>query len=219
MRAIIVANGDLNITKDSLQLLVDSEITIAANGGIRHCQSLGLNPSVVIGDLDSITDSQRKAHKPEGTNFLVYPKDKDQTDLELALRYAKKIGAKEILLLGLFGGRLDQSLANILLLTREEWADLQFTVINGAETIYLLRENDVQTIDGNLGDIVSLISMTPSVSVIQTSGLRWPLMAVEIIFGTTLGVSNEMTEKSCQIEIGSGCLLIIHTKTGAQLWR
>ena len=212
MRAIIVANGDLNITKDSLPMLANSEITIAANGGIRHCQSLGLKPAVVIGDLDSIIESQRKALEFEGTNFLVYPRDKDQTDLELALYYAKKIGVKDILLLGLFGGRLDQSLANILLLTREEWADLQFTVINGIETIYLLRENEAQTIDGNHGDIISMIPLTPSVSVIQTAGLRWPLMDAEILFGTTLGVSNEMVKKSCHIEIGSGCLLIIHTK-------
>ena len=49
--------------------------------------------------------------------FEIHPVDKDETDLELALQIAIDEGATEIDVLAVLGGRLDQSLANLMLLT------------------------------------------------------------------------------------------------------
>lgn len=212
MHAIIVANGELINPEKYLVELEQSDITIAADGGIQHCRSLGLEPSVVIGDLDSITlDEQQALKDNEKIQLIVYPRDKDQTDLELALQYAKKVGVTDVLLIGLLGGRLDQTIANILLLTREEWCDIKMIILNGHETAHLMRENRSLTINGKHGDIISLIPLSQNVSVIKTHGLRWQLIDAEMLFGTTLGISNEMIEDYCQIHIGIGNLMVIHT--------
>lgn len=212
MRAIIVANGELKNPSEIQNFFEQGDIIIAADGGAGHCLELGIRPSVVIGDLDSITKDQQKVLKSSQTKFIEYARDKDQTDLELALNYTKELGINDVLLLGLFGGRLDQTIANLLLLTKKEWKYFKFTALNGNEIAYLLQDQDSLTINGEVGNIVSLIPLTQKVTEIHADGLRWALDDALLIFGTTLGVSNEMINSSCNIRIGKGKLLIIHTK-------
>lgn len=212
MRAIIVANGELKNPSEIQNFFEQGDIIIAADGGAGHCLELGIRPSVVIGDLDSITKDQQKVLKSSQTKFIEYARDKDQTDLELALNYTKELGINDVLLLGLFGGRLDQTIANLLLLTKKEWKYFKFTALNGNEIVYLLQDKDSLTINGEVGNIVSLIPLTQKVTEIHADGLRWALDDALLIFGTTLGVSNEMINSSCNIRIGKGKLLIIHTK-------
>jgi len=212
LRAIIVANGELIKPETYLVELKHSDITIAADGGTQHCRTLGLEPSVVIGDLDSTTIEDQQAIKDnEKIQLIVYPRDKDQTDLELALQYAKKIGVTDVFLIGLLGGRIDQTIVNILLLTREEWSDIDMIILNGHETAHLMRENRSITLNGKIGDIVSLIPLSPNVYVTKTHGLRWQLTDAEMFFGTTLGISNEMISEYCHIHIGVGNLMVVHT--------
>lgn len=213
MRVIIVANGELKNPSEFSRFVEQSDIIIAADGGARHCLESGIIPSVVIGDLDSITKRQQKILESTQTKFIKYPRDKDQTDLELALNYTKELGINDIFLLGLFGGRLDQTIANLLLLTKEEWNQVKFTVLNGNEIAYLMQDHDSLTIDGEAGNIVSLIPLTPEVTEIFADGLRWKLDNSLLMFGTTLGVSNEMKNNSCNIRIGNGKLLVIHTRS------
>lgn len=212
MRVIIVANGELKHPSEISHFVEQSDIIIAADGGAGHCLASGIKPSVVIGDLDSITKEQQKLLESSQTKFIEYPIDKDKTDLELAINYTKELGINDIFLLGLFGGRLDQTIANLLLLTKNEWNNFKFTVLNGNEIAYLMQDHDSLTIDGEVGNIVSLIPLTQEVTEIHTDGLRWKLDGSLLMFGTTLGVSNEMINSSCNIRIGNGKLLVIHTR-------
>jgi thiamine pyrophosphokinase len=84
-------------------------------------------------------------------------------------------------------------------------------ILNGHETAYMMRENQSLTLSGKVGDIVSLIPLSPNVFVNETHGLRWQLIDTQMFFGTTLGISNEMTKDYCQIHIGIGKLMVIHT--------
>lgn len=145
--------------------------------------------------------------------MIEYSPDKDQTDLELALTYAVQQGALEILLLGLLGGRLDQSMANILLLTRNEWKDLNLIVSDEPDIAYLMHDNDTVSIQGHPGDIVSLIPLSEVVTDVTTHGLRWQLDQAKLILGSTLSVSNELLETNAKIQIGSGKLFLIHRDT------
>ena len=192
---------------------IGTEIIIAANGGVRHCLYLGITPSIVIGDLDSLTRDQQENLQSSNTKFVTYPKGKDQTDLELALIYAKESGINEVILFGLFGGRIDQTFANVFLLTKHEFQGLNLTALNGPETVYLIHNQSNLTIIGEIGNLVSLIPLTSQVTEVYTDGLRWPLKDAKLVFGSTLGVSNEMTTCKCTIQIGNGNLLVIHTQS------
>jgi thiamine pyrophosphokinase len=212
MRAVIFANGNFNkhqIIKDSIH---PDDILIAADGGAQHCLALGLSPSVVVGDLDSISNEDKRLLEADGTQFIIHSSMKDQTDLELAFDYAVNNGAKEILLIGFLGGRLDQTIANLLLLTRSEWNQVQFSLINQGEVGRLIRSGETLTIHGEPGDIVSLIPYSPTVDGITTSGLRWSLNKAKLELGTTLGISNELSNHSANVQVESGDLLIVHRR-------
>ena len=210
MRVVIFANGDIKDDRKARAAIRPEDVLIAADGGTANCRKLGFIPSVVIGDLDSLSIKERQALEGNGVKLVVHPQDKDKIDLELALAYAVGAGADEILLLGLLGGRLDQTLANMLLLTRIEWGDVDLTVLEGPDTAYLLKDDNTLEIRGEPGDIVSLIPLSPEIKNVRTSGLRWALKGVTLYFGSTLSVSNEMTGKTASVQIRKGELLVVH---------
>jgi thiamine pyrophosphokinase len=215
LRAVIIANGEFNKPDSILSDLNEDDLIIAADGGAHHCLAIGLWPDFVIGDLDSITTPVINQLREHGTQLILYPRDKDQTDLELALSLAGEKGFQDVLLLGMFGGRLDQSLANILLLTRNEWKGLRLTISNDPDTAYLMRDQYEISLLGHPGDIVSLIPLSDLVEDVSTEGLRWSLDHADLRLGTTLSVSNELINTSALIQIGAGNLLVIHRDTTA----
>ena len=210
MRAVIFANGNLTRPANPLAELRSEDLIIAADGGAYHCQALGLTPDVLIGDLDSITKEVRENLSRLGTQLILYPRDKDETDLELALRFAVDHNAEEILLLGILGGRLDQTLANLLLLSRPEWQPARLMVADGPDFALLIRPGSPLTLQAQTGDIVSLIPLTRTVTGVSTEGLRWSLQDATLEFGSTLGISNETTQEIARVEIKTGQLLAVH---------
>jgi thiamine pyrophosphokinase len=212
LRAIIFANGTINNPARIKSNLLDTDLIIAADGGALHCQGLNISPAVVIGDLDSISDELITFLKDHGIRFIAYPKDKDQTDLELALSFANQQGVDEVHFYGILGGRLDLSLSNLLLLARDEWKHLSLVVIDEPDKAYLLRKGDTISFQGNPGDIISLIPLSEKVKGVTTQGLRWKLDRAVLKLGSTLSVSNELLDLSGQVIIGAGKLLLVHRK-------
>ena len=210
MRAVIFANGKLENQELVTSLLRSDDYLIAADGGAAHCKVLNINPDVVIGDMDSISSRLVEELQSSGTRFLTYPQDKDKTDLELALTFSQKIGADKLLLIGILGGRLDMSLANLLLLTKNEWSNAEITVIQRNDVAYLINNSDPFSLEGKTGDKVSLIPLSEKVEVVYTRGLRWKLHDDELSFGDTRGVSNELIAEMAEIKIKSGKLFIVH---------
>ena len=212
MKAIIFANGVIDPEKQIRPDLKPGDLVIAADGGAKNALISGLHPHVVIGDQDSISDYDKENLSTLGTQFITHPQDKDQTDLELALDYAVQIGAEETVLIGLLGGRLDQTLANLLLLTKDTYSPMRLAVSASPDTAHVLRGQDTITIEADTGDIVSLIPLSPVVSGVTTHNLRWPLKSAKLEFGSTLSISNEMKAPIVSIKIDSGILLVIHRR-------
>lgn len=212
MRAVIFANGTLGDLAQIIPLIRSGDLLIAANGGSLNCLSSGRWPHTVVGDLDSISHDLLLEFRRHNVNFLEHPRDKDKTDLELALQFAISQGAVEVLLLGLYGERLDQTLANLLLLARDDWKDVRVTLSSGAELAYLLHSEGSINLIGKPGDIVSLIPLSEIVRGVSTQGLRWPLSGADLSFGTTLSISNELTTSEASVKILSGKLLVTHRR-------
>lgn len=68
------------------QLLQGDPLVIAADGGLAHARVLGVNPQLLVGDLDSVEAADLRRH--ESVPVESHPTDKDQLDLELALAAA-----------------------------------------------------------------------------------------------------------------------------------
>lgn len=208
-RAILFANGELTHTDAIRPLIHADDVIICADGGSRHALALGLAPDLVIGDLDSIAPDDLRALQQLGCPIEQHPVDKDATDLELALLAAQRLGADEVILVAALGGRLDQTLGNLMLMANPSFADLHLTLVDGRQTVNVVR--DQITIIGSAGDTVSALALSPLVEGLTYHGLRWPLHNATLPFGSTRGISNEMTGDSAYISLRRGVLLVVHT--------
>ncbi len=214
MRAVIFANGDLSHPAQDLARVRDGDLIICADGGLRHCLSLKLTPNALIGDLDSIEAEYVESLDPSHTRVIRHSPDKDATDLELALHFAVKQGAQEALILGAMGGRWDQSLANFLLPLVEGLEGLRVRWASGAQHASLLRSGESLRIQGDPGDVVSLVPLSGNAEEITTEGLRYPLEGESLLLGSTRGLSNVLLRKTADITLGQGALLCIHMRSG-----
>lgn len=213
-RVVIFANGEMPQTELILPLLRSDDAYIAVDGGLRHLLNLYKIPQLLIGDLDSISPAEVKGIEAQGIEVRRYAVDKDETDLELALLAAVEKGFDELLLVAVLGGRLDQTLANLFLLTLPELKELQVTIENGMEEIFLIR--DAAEIQGKAGDLVSLIPLNGEVVGVETRELKYPLKHETLLPERTRGISNVMLTDQAGVSIESGCLLCIHTRNKAE---
>jgi thiamine pyrophosphokinase len=209
-RAVIFANGSLPDREAARALLHPQDLLLAADGGSRHLMAMGLTPSVVIGDLDSIRPDERHLLESAGVVFVQHPRDKDETDLELALRYVIAKGFREILIAGALGGRLDQTIGNLALLSGPDMANLDIRLDDGVEEAFFVRHSC--RIFGTLGDLVSLVPWGRAADHVTTVGLRWPLKAERLTPHHTRGISNEMVAEKADISLQAGLLLVIHRR-------
>jgi thiamine pyrophosphokinase len=210
MSLLIFANGDLDGTAWVPPYLEAASTVIAADGGTRHLLHMGRNPDIVIGDLDSLSGGQRAQLKADGVRFDEHPPAKDETDLELALLFAVRNFDEQILIFGGFGGRLDQLLANVLLLMHPELRNRSVRFVTEYQQTWLLRGGEI--IEGKVGDTVSLIPLGGDVHVLRSSGLEWPLADEILKFGPARGISNRLVAPRATVEIDTGYLLCVHTQ-------
>jgi thiamine pyrophosphokinase len=207
-RLIIFANGILPELESARRIIQAGDVLIAADGGTHNALALGLIPSTVIGDLDSLSPEDRSRLDAQAVEIRQYSRDKDMTDLELAFHYACTGGYREIRIIGGLGGRLDQTLGNLSLLASPEFADLDVRIDDGVEAALINRSRC--ELHGKPGDIVSLIPWSGEVSGVCTEGLRWPLRDETLFPDKTRGISNELSRETASISQKSGLLLVIH---------
>jgi thiamine pyrophosphokinase len=160
--------------------------------------------------MDSLTNASRDGLAARGTRFVEHPRAKDETDLELALTYAIGQGAEEILILGALGGRLDHTLANLLLLTLPSLKGVTVRIMDGHEEALLVRSGERVMLRGNPGDTVSLLPVGGDANGVTTRGLAWALAGDRLRFGFSRGVSNQMTAQEAEIGVKEGLLWVVH---------
>jgi thiamine pyrophosphokinase len=220
MRAIVFANGEFPDAEQARDLLRPDDLVIAADGGTRHALAIGVVPDVVIGDLDSLALDERARVEAAGSQVIGFSPHKDETDLELALLHAARQGATEILILAALGGRLDHTIANLLLLALPELKGRDVRVVAGAQTAFLIHaghggpdESDGALIEGQPGDTVSLIPLGGDAVGVTAEGLEWPLREDRLRFGPARGVSNVLTAERAHVRVRQGLLLCVVTRS------
>ena len=215
-RIVIFANGELPDLEAARALLGQDDYLIAADGGANHLLKMGILPEVVIGDLDSIDEDTLFELTSADVKIKQFPEDKDETDLELALRYAVELGPSAVLIVGALGGRLDQTLGNLSIVTDPTLPGIDIRMDDGVEEVFFCQASAVKgekvNVQGRSGDILSLIPWHGSVEGVQTEGLQWPLYNETLFFSKSRGISNVMLDDSASVRIQSGLLLIIHRR-------
>jgi thiamine pyrophosphokinase len=209
-RIVIFANGELPNMEKARALVKADDYIICADGGTHHAIALGITPHLVIGDMDSVTKDEAQRLKEADVPIELYPRNKNETDLELALNHALERKPTSMLIIAALGNRLDQTLGNISLLSDSRLATLDVRLDDGVEEVFYCR--DSSRVEGRRGDIVSLIPWNGAVKGISTNGLRWQLNNETLYPDKTRGISNEMLEAVAEVSIEAGLLLILHRR-------
>lgn len=206
-RVVIIAGGNIEDYSWYDNFWKEDDYIICADSGADHARSLGVIPDLIVGDLDSAQPENVTFFQRVGSKVLDYPREKDQTDTQIALEYALEKEPAEIAIIGALGSRLDHTLSNILLLTSLVDRGIQATILNEVQEIFVVK--DEINLEGKKGDIISLLPLTPLVKGIKSHGLRYVVKDEVFEQSNPYGVSNELMGQEASIQIGEGLLLLI----------
>lgn len=147
-------------TPDEIGEITESDVICADNGLSR----IHVTPVAVVGDLDSLEN------RKDGLNYVVFPKEKDETDGQLALDYAKSAGYDAVTIYGATGGDIGQILGNIGLLKYAK--DIKIDArISGVGF-------DIQLVEGKVSDTAF---ESQKFRCFRFSGTRWSQKAAGFI--------------------------------------
>jgi thiamine pyrophosphokinase len=207
MYAVIVASTPELDIEPYQQHIRAADLLIAADGGALPLLRAGIVPHVTIGDMDSIDAAGLVALEAHAVALRRFPREKDETDLELALLHAAAAGATAIDILGALGGRWDHTLANVALLALPELRGRRARLLADDQELFLVR--DSATIDGRAGDTVSLLPLAGAAHGVSTKGLRYPLDDATLSFERARGVSNVLLDPPGLVSLREGLLLVV----------
>ena len=177
------------------------DYVLAADGGLRHTEKLGIVPQEILGDFDSL------GFTPEGAN--VFPVEKDDTDAMLAVRRGLQLGYREFLLYGsLDGPRLDHTVANFQTLQYLADRDAYGTLV-GLDTLVTVVKNGSLRFPAGCEGTVSVFAMGEPARGVNLRGLYYSLEEGELTCGFPLGVSNHFTGAPAEIRVREGSLLVL----------
>ena len=181
--------------------LKKEDFVIAADGGLAHLKTLGLEPDEILGDFDSL------GYIPDDAR--VFPVEKDDTDAMLAARRGLERGFREFYFYGsLDGPRLDHTVANFQ--TLQFLADRGATgYLVGLESLVTVVKNGSISFPAGTEGTVSVFCLGSDADGVTLQGLYYSLSDGTLTAGFPLGISNHFTGRPARIEVARGSLLVI----------
>ena len=218
---IIVSGG--NIQKDFALGFLEKEINnngrenillIAADKGLDFFLEIGVYPDVAVGDFDSLSEKGKKyLNKTEETEVVRLKPEKDDSDTQSALMFAKNRGAREIVILGATGSRLDHVMANIGLLSLARKQGMRVVLVDQNNHISLLEKETVLEKELQFGKYISFFPLGGDVENLCLKGFKYPLDNYCLRTSDSgLTVSNEIKEKYAVVKYTKGILLMIMSR-------
>lgn len=215
-RCIIIGAGDLTVGEVTFG---EEDFVIAVDGGLSYCEILKVEPHIIIGDFDSVSDREREAVfalKEEIPDRVIALKpEKDDTDMLYALKYALERGYRDFRIYGGTGGRFDHTLANIqcLLYLKNHGAVGYLCDGNG---MILVLQNEAVHFNRNLEGYLSLFSLGKEARGVNISGMKYTLQDAVVTNDFPIGISNEFMGEEAEISVEDGELVcMISYVTGA----
>lgn len=205
---LILAAGLWPKEPPSPTLVARADLIIATDAAWARATARGVRVDRVIGDLDSLQESEVASLRRSGTPTDVYPRDKDRTDLEIAIDEALLLGPDRIVIYGALGGRTDQILANVFLLEKVARFGAQAELVSGQESVFLVDGERVLS-EVSPGDGVSLLPISDSARGVTTWGLKYELAGETLERASSRGVSNEVVALPAGLRVEEGVLVVV----------
>lgn len=191
------------------------QCVVSVDGGLKYTEKLGLTPSAVVGDFDTVDPLLLQRYRDiPGILWDVHKPEKDETDTELAINTAMKLGCTHLTLLGATGGRLDHEWSNLHLLKLCLDHGVNACLLDSQNKVYLLSEGKTFCQSKVYGTYISFLPLTEQVHGITLKGFKYPLNKKDIHMGAEAGlcVSNEIVEEKAVITFDDGILICVESK-------
>lgn len=186
-----------------------------ADGGINLCYSGRLVPERLIGDGDSASQEAWSWAQAQNLIMHKYPKDKDFTDLQLALKIiGQTCSQAAVVLTGAWGGRFDHMFSNVMsLIWGQEWGLLPLAIVDEQEAMLLLSGPATVTIRKwqRIPECISLLALDGDCTGVSISGVKWPLDKVTLIERQPYAISNRLGVGEVSVSVQSGWLGVYFT--------
>lgn len=214
MDCVVLSGGTIEDTFAKKMLEIYSPgIVIAVDGGLRAADRLGIVPTHVVGDFDTADPGLVARYREiPGIQWEKHEPMKNDTDTDLAVSLVVRLGAKNFLVLGAFGGRMDHTLSNIHALCRALEAGVTGYLADGQNWLYLAKKQAFFSREHQFGRYISLIPFTEKVTGLTLEGFVYPLTDYTMRMGQRLGVSNELKEEAAQARWDEGILIVVESR-------
>ncbi len=180
---------------------------ICADRGARHLRAAGIVPTLIVGDMDSLDGESIRHYEAQGVRFIRHPRQKDETDTELALDEAFALDPAEVWIWGGLGYRIDHTLANVSLLMRGAERGVAVKLVDQwCEVFLVIGRTEVA---GEAGQTVSLFPFAGDAAGITLTGFEYPLTRAALTVGRPRGTSNRLAAARGVIEVERGRLLAV----------
>lgn len=180
------------------------DAVICADGGLLIAENMGLIPTYLIGDYDSMD-------LPDTPDVIRLPMEKDMTDTEAAVDMAVSLGYENITILGGLGGRFDHTMGNLGVMAKYCSKLSHIAFVDGQNYVRMVPPGRYE-MPKNPYKYLGIISYGDFAENVTLTGVKYPLDGYFLSHETSLGVSNEVTADMAEISFTSGKLLIILSK-------
>ena len=206
---ILIGAGDLTVSQIPVG---EEDLCIAVDGGFEYCNLLEIVPDYIIGDFDSLSESQAEVvaeiAKTAQDRVIVLPVMKDDTDMLAAIKLGLQEGCNNFRIYGGMGGRIEHTLANIQCLLYLKEHNAVGYLMDGTGMILVAKEEAVsfrETLEGYL----SVFSLSDSCN-LSLDGLKYCLKEKELTNAYPLGISNEFLEgEKATVTVHKGAALLV----------
>ena len=204
MKNYLISIGG-NSTSNILSIESNFDEIIAVDSGVEHLFKLSLDPTTLIGDLDSISENSLDKVKKNGVDIIAFNSNKDQTDFELALNYLEGVENSIIYIIGGESGEIDHLLSIFLLIPSKSFFENIIWVYGDKKIIFR------QKLKLNLKKM-SKFSIIPlsDLSNLSIDGAEWNLENKNIQFGETTTLRNVANKDEINVNCDTGVFAFIY---------
>ena len=190
--------------------VAEEDFVIAVDGGLSYCSVLEVEPDLILGDFDSVSEKEAEAievleHKiPE--RIIRLPREKDDTDMLAALKEGLARGYRQFRIYAGTGGRFDHTLANIQCLLFLKNHDAVGYLVDGTGMILVI-QNEAVHFRKDLEGTLSLFSLVEKSEGVTIEGMKYSLQDASIQNDFPIGISNEFIGEEAMISVEDGALV------------
>lgn len=181
----------------------DGDFVIAADGGLKYLEALGIIPDIIVGDFDSL------GRVPSGSNVIVLPCEKDETDMSFAASVGLERGYKHFRLYGASGGRFDHTLSNIALLASLSKQGAAATMNAGETSVSAITDSELH-FSADAEGYISVFSYCDSSLGVNIKNLKYPLCDYTLESTSVIGTSNEFLGVESSVSVAHGTLIVLY---------